>query len=39
VEGTSEVEWGALAGILIIFLCGALVGWLYYQRKIRKQKI
>jgi hypothetical protein len=39
VEGTSEVEWGALAGILIIFLCGALAGWLYYQRKIRKQKI
>lgn len=36
VEGFSEVDWGAFAGIVLITLAGAFAGWLWHLLKSRK---
>ena len=33
VEGVSDVDWGALAGCVVIFVVGAIAGWIAYVVK------
>lgn len=33
VTGAGEVDWLALAGVLLLLLCLALVGWMIYRRR------
>lgn len=36
VKGTNTVEWGALAGVLLILAAGAAIGFLIYKRRNAK---
>ena len=33
VDGVSDVDWSALTGCIILFLVGAMVGWIVYVIK------